>query len=245
MRPAKVDAIAAAVAQQSSAGSDIAAHVRSIMEMAESNSAAARKTLNEASQLDYLATNLKEIGNVFKLGAAGEKAVETHARMPAMVQRAAREVGALFGKAVDAGRIKLEDLFDDNYVPIPNTRPQKYKTRFDDFTDQTVTPLQEQFVDQNGWVVYAISIDRKAYVPTHNRRFAQPLTGNEKVDFIGNRTKRIFDDPVGRRCGDHEQPFLLQTYRRDTGEIMHDISAPVYVKGRHWGGFRIGYKTEL
>ena len=241
----KVDAIASAVAQQSSAGSDIAAHVRSIMEMAENNSAAARKTLDEASQLDYLATNLKEIGNVFKLGLAGEKAVETHARMPAMVQRAAREVGALFEKAVDAGRIKLEDLFDDKYVPIPNTRPQKYKTRFDDFTDQAVTPLQEQLVDQNSWVVYAISIDRKAYVPTHNRRFAQPLTGNEKVDFIGNRTKRIFDDPVGRRCGDHEQPFLLQTYRRDTGEIMHDISAPVYVKGRHWGGFRIGYKTEL
>ena len=241
----KVDAIASAVAQQSSAGSDIAAHVRSIMEMAENNSAAARKTLDEASQLDYLATNLKEIGNVFKLGLAGEKAVETHARMPAMVQRAAREVGALFEKAVDAGRIKLEGLFDDKYVPIPNARPQKYKTRFDDFTDQAVTPLQEQLVDQNSWEVYAISIDRKAYVPTHNRRFAQPLTGNEKVDFIGNRTKRIFDDPVGRRCGDHEQPFLLQTYRRDTGEIMHDISAPVYVKGRHWGGFRIGYKTEL
>lgn len=40
-------------------------------------------------------------------------------------------------------------------------------------------------------------------------------------------------------------PFLLQTYRRDTGEIMHDISAPVMVKGRQWGGFRIGYKTEV
>ena len=37
----------------------------------------------------------------------------------------------------------------------------------------------------------------------------------------------MFDDPVGKRCGDHIQPFLLQTYRRDTGEIMHDISAPI------------------
>jgi methyl-accepting chemotaxis protein len=39
-------------------------------------------------------------------------------------------------------------------------------------------------------------------------------------------------------------PYLLQTYRRDTGEIMHDMSAPIYVQGRHWGGFRIGYRTE-
>lgn len=41
-----------------------------------------------------------------------------------------------------------------------------------------------------------------------------------------------------------EAPFLLQAYRRDTGEIVHDISSPIYVKGRHWGGFRIGYRTE-
>ena len=54
-------------------------------------------------------------------------------------------------------------------------------------------------------------------------------------------TKRIFDDPVGRRCGAHSQPFLIQTYRRDTGEVVHDISAPIFVGGRQWGGFRIGY----
>ena len=70
------------------------------------------------------------------------------------------------------------------------------------------------------------------------------MTGDEKKDFVSNRTKRVFGDPVGKRCGDHELPFLLQTYRRDTGEIMHDISAPVHVKGRHWGGVRIGYRTE-
>lgn len=241
----KVDAIAAAVAQQSRAGNTIADHVTNIMQMAENNSAAAEKALGEANQLDYLATNLKEIGNVFKLGPAGDKAVETHAKMPDLVQHAAQAVGQIFEKAVDSGRIKLEDLFDDTYQPIPNTKPPKYRTRYDDFTDQNLTPVQEQMLEQNKWLVYAICCDQKGYVPTHNRKFSQPLTGNEKTDFVNNRTKRMFDDPVGRRCGAHDQPFLLQTYRRDTGEIMHDISAPVYVKGRHWGGFRIGYKTEV
>ena len=241
----KVDAIAAAVAQQSRAGNTIADHVTNIMQMAENNSAAAEKALSEANQLDYLATNLKEIGNVFKLGPAGDKAVETHAKMPDLVQHAAQAVSQIFEKAVDSGRIKLEDLFDDKYQPISNTKPPKYKTRYDDFTDQNVSPTQEQLLEQNKWVVYAIACDQKGYVPTHNRKFSQPLTGNEKTDFVNNRTKRMFDDPVGRRCGAHDQPFLLQTYRRDTGEIMHDISAPVYVKGRHWGGFRIGYKTEV
>jgi methyl-accepting chemotaxis protein len=54
--------------------------------------------------------------------------------------------------------------------------------------------------------VYAISIDRNGYVPTHNRKFSQPLTGNEKVDFVNNRSKRLFDDPVGKRCGRTSSP---------------------------------------
>jgi methyl-accepting chemotaxis protein len=37
---------------------------------------------------------------------------------------------------------------------------------------------------------------------------------------------------------------LLQTYTRDTGELMHDLSVPIMVKGRHWGGLRLGYKPE-
>jgi methyl-accepting chemotaxis protein len=240
----KIDAIASAVAEQSRTGNDIAAHVCHIMDMAETNSASAEKALEEARQLEYLANNLKEIGNVFKLGSAGDKAVETHAKMPEIIKRAAEGISQILDKALDSGRIRREDLFDDNYQPIANTKPQKYKTRFDSFTDQVFSPLQEQLVDSYKWLVYAISCDRKGYVPTHNRRFSQPLTGHEKVDFVNNRTKRMFDDPVGKRCGDHELPFLLQTYRRDTGEIMHDISAPVYVGGRHWGGFRIGYKTD-
>jgi methyl-accepting chemotaxis protein len=38
--------------------------------------------------------------------------------------------------------------------------------------------------------------------------------------------------------------MLLQTYKRDTGEIMHDLSVPIYVQGIHWGGFRMGYQAH-
>ena len=241
----KVDAIAAAVAQQSRTGQSIAEHIRSIREMAEANNAVTGETLRAVDHVECLAENVKEVGNVFRLGAAGELAIATHARMPTIVRQAARAVAEVFDRAIDAGRIGLEDLFDDHYQPIPNSRPAKFRTRFDDFTDQAVAPLQEHLLAQHKWLVYAICIDRNGYVPTHNRAFAQPLTGDEKVDFVNNRTKRLFDDPVGKRCGTHEHSFLLQTYRRDTGELMHDISAPITLKGRHWGGFRIGYRTEV
>jgi methyl-accepting chemotaxis protein len=103
-----VDAIAGAIEEQSSTGADIAGHVRSIMEQAQDNPGAAEQTLREAEQLDYLAINLKEIGNVFKLGNAGEAALNLHSKMPGLVQQWL-QVGGLFEGPWPA-RISLETV---------------------------------------------------------------------------------------------------------------------------------------
>ncbi|MEW6164175.1 MAG: methyl-accepting chemotaxis protein [Pseudomonadota bacterium] len=240
----KIDLIARAAQTQAARSSEVAELVTNIMALADRNNEGASRTLEEARQLDYLATNLEEVGTIFKLGHCGDAALALHGRMPEVVRTAAAAVGRLFEEAVDRGELKLEDLFDRNYKPIPNTKPQKFNTRYDGFADRCLPAIQEPLLDRNAEITYAIACDGGGYVPTHNKRFCQPLTGDEQRDNAGNRTKRIFSDPVGKRCGTHEAPFLLQTYRRDTGEIMHDISAPIFVKGRHWGGFRIGYRTE-
>ncbi|MBI5275157.1 MAG: methyl-accepting chemotaxis protein [Burkholderiales bacterium] len=241
---AKVGFIAGAMTEQQRQAQDIAEHVTNIIGLADSNSSSARHTLDEVTQLDYLATNLEDIGKVFKLGDSGQQAGETHRKLTAIVREAAQAAAKALESCVERKEFSLDDLFDRNYQPIPNTTPEKYRTRYDEAADRILPGVQEPILDRHPEVTYAIACDTGGYVPTHNRRFSQPLTGDKARDFVGNRTKRIFSDPVGKRCGSHEVPFLLQTYRRDTGEIMHDISAPIYVKGRHWGGFRIGYKTD-
>jgi methyl-accepting chemotaxis protein len=240
----KVGSIARAMAEQHAKTQDIAEHVSNIMGIADSNSDNARSTLDEATRLDSLAVNLEEVGTVFRLGADGDRARDIHGRMPGIVQEAAAAVAQALEAALDRGELTPDALFDTSYVPIANTKPQKFNTKYDAVADRLLPAVQEPVLNGHPEVTYAIACDTGGYVPTHNRRFCQPLTGDEAKDMAGNRTKRVFADPVGRRCGSHTLPFLLQTYRRDTGEIMHDISAPVMVKGRHWGGFRIGYRTE-
>lgn len=239
----RIDEIAVSIAQQSREAGKVVDNVRQIMSMVERNAHGASQTLQEAQELDSLAINLHEISNVFRLGNEGKEAMSTHQRMPDIVQKAAAEIGRLLEQAIASGQITAEALFDQSYQPIPNTRPQKFTTRYDTFTDKSFPRVQESIVKQHSEVVYAIGCDRRGYVPTHNARFSKPLTGDYNTDFVGNRSKRVFDDPVGKRCGVHELQFLIQTYRRDTGEIMHDISAPIQVNGRHWGGFRIGYQA--
>jgi len=157
---------------------------------------------------------------------------------------AVKAIQACFEKAVDSGKLTMDALFDRNYAPIPDTNPHKFSTRFDTFTDTHLPPIQEPILTRNGFMAYAGAVDNNGYFPTHNKRFAQPLTGDFDKDLLNNRTKRVFDDRTGSKCGSNTKAFLLQTYKRDTGEVMHDLSVPIYVSGRHWGGFRIGYQSR-
>ncbi|MDT0580914.1 methyl-accepting chemotaxis protein [Brumicola blandensis] len=156
---------------------------------------------------------------------------------------AASRIGSLFEHAIEKGEINEHALFDENYQVIPNTNPVKHATQFDKFTDKVLPDIQEPLLQQNDFIIYAGAVDRNGYFPTHNKCFSKPLTGDYDTDFVANRTKRIFDDYTGSRCGSNTELFLLQTYKRDTGEVMHDLSAPIYVNGKHWGGFRIGYQA--
>jgi len=178
-------------------------------------------------------------------GALGDSGIASdHDPIRIAAQEAAAEVGRIFDAAIKAGQITHDALFDRRYQPIPNTNPPKHATKFDGFTDKVLPAVQEALLAAMPQLAYAGAVDNNGYFPTHNKKFSQPLTGDFDVDIVNNRTKRIFNDRTGSRCGSNTKPFLLQTYKRDTGEVMHDLSAPIYVNGKHWGGFRIGYRSS-
>lgn len=178
--------------------------------------------------------------------ALGESSVpNAHDPIRIAAQQAAAAVGQLFSQAIKAGQISREALFDRRYKPIANTDPLKHSTLFDAYTDRVLPALQEELLEKMPHLAYAGAVDDHGYFPTHNKKFSRQLTGDYDVDIVNNRTKRIFSDRTGKRCGSSIAPFLLQTYKRDTGEVMHDLSAPIYVDGKHWGGFRVGYRSGI
>ncbi len=167
-----------------------------------------------------------------------------HQRIYDLAREGARQIAAQFEADIQQNRISLDDLFNRSYTPIANSHPTKYHSRFDGYTDQVLPAIQEALLPRHEGLVFAIACTPQGYVPTHNKAFSQALTGDAQVDAVNNRTKRKFEDRTGIRCGSHQQAVLLQTYTRDTGELMHDLSVPIMVNGRHWGGLRLGYKPE-
>jgi len=157
--------------------------------------------------------------------------------------QASSAISTKFTELLATSQLSEKQLFSQDYREIPNSNPTKYSTDYDSLTDKILPPIQEPILE-NKQILFAGAVDKKGYFPTHNKRYSQPLTGNYQQDLVNNRTKRIFNDPTGSRCGSHTESFLLQTYKRDTGEILHDLSVPIYVNGKHWGGFRIGFKSS-
>ncbi|MBU2485706.1 MAG: methyl-accepting chemotaxis protein [Alphaproteobacteria bacterium] len=161
----------------------------------------------------------------------------------------AGEVASLFEQAIRSGAMSLADLFDENYKPIAGTDPLQHMTRFTSHTDRLLPPIQEAMLEFDPRVTFCAAIDRNGYLPTHNKIYSQPQS-KDPVWNAGNcRNRRIFNDRTGLAAGRNTKPFLLQTYRRDMGGgnfvLMKDLSAPIMVNGRHWGGLRIGFKIAV
>ena len=157
----------------------------------------------------------------------------------------AATVGTIFEEAVASGEIGMQALFDFRYRPIPGTDPQQVMAPFTEFTDRVLPPIQEAALGFSEKVVFCAAVDVNGYLPTHNLKFSQPQ-GKEPVWNAANaRNRRIFDDRVGLKAARSTEPFLLQVYRRDMGGgnfvMMKDLSAPILVQGRHWGGLRLAY----
>ncbi|WP_145006856.1 methyl-accepting chemotaxis protein [Pseudomonas oryzihabitans] len=167
-----------------------------------------------------------------------------HQRIFELARQGADAIGQRFEADLAAGRITPDALFDRQYQPLPGSQPPKYRTRFDSYTDGVLPAIQEPLLTQHPGLVFAIACTPEGYVPTHNNAFAHAPTGDLAVDTARSRSKRLFGDRTGKRCGSHQRRLLLQTYMRDTGEVMHDLSVPILVNGRHWGGLRLGYRPD-
>jgi methyl-accepting chemotaxis protein len=187
---------------------------------------------------------LTELGEGFFDNLIELRFETVHHRMYRVARTAADSIGQLLDSATAQGQIRLEDLLSGDYQAIANTNPPKFSSRFDAFCDRVLPAVQEQVLRDNPALIFAICTDKRGYVPTHNDKFAKAPTGDYATDLVHSRSKRIFSDRTGSRCGAHTKKMLLQTYKRDTGEIMHDLSVPIFVGGTHWGGFRMGYQAH-
>ena len=189
-----------------------------------------------SDELEVATEQTQELLSRFIIGRGGfEKIIQTARGWAGEVEIALNELAK-----------RGINLFDHNYQEVANTNPQKYSTAYVQSYESVIQPLIDRFVEQQSQFIYAVPVDRNGYLPAHHSHVSNAMTGDFNTDNLKSRHMRIYNNSRAEiRRAANTEPFLLQTYVRDTGEILNDLSFPLYVNGQHWGGFIVGFKPEL
>lgn len=160
----------------------------------------------------------------------------------------AKQISAEFEAAIGRGEITLDQLLDETYREIPGTDPKQYRTNYVDFTDRVLPAIQDPIQKSDPRIVFCVAWAKGGYLPTHNPNYRLPQGKDPVWNNANCRNRRLFSDRAVKKVAANTKPFLLQTYRRDMGGgqfvLMKDLSAPIIVRGKHWGAFRMGFRQN-
>jgi methyl-accepting chemotaxis protein len=213
---------------------------------------------NLASGVDLSSTDLKQADDrVARLleqcegliGLIADSGVETSdAPLVRVVIETAKRITDAFEGAIASGEISAAQLMDENYRLIPGTNPKQYLTDYVTFTDRILPAIQDPIQKSDPRIVFCVAWAKGGYLPTHNPNYRLPQGPDPVWNNANCRNRRLFDDRAVKKVAANTKPFLLQTYRRDMGGgnfvLMKDVSSPIFVRGRHWGAFRMGFRQS-
>jgi len=191
----------------------------------------------KAAQISSIAETIHS--QVVTLGGQSQ-----HAHMRFVAQSVAQSVGQAFEQGIDDALISESALFERDDTPVAGTGPLSYATPFNEFAGQVLPAVLEPVTELNPDLTYIGIVDINGESTSHSRRHGAPHGDENRSDIGDDDNRQGRCKPVDSRCGRNTEPFLLQTYQLDSGEVVHDLSAPVHVHGRHWGGFRMAYRAQ-
>ena len=211
-----------------------------------------------AKGVDLSSTDLKQAdGKVAKLldvsedliAMIADSGVETSdAPLIRVVIETAKTISAAFDAAVARGEIRVDQLMDENYREIPGSDPKQFLTDYVELTDRLLPAIQDPIQKSDSRIVFCVAWARGGFLPTHNPNYRLPQGPDPVWNNANSRNRRLFTDRAVKKVAASTKPFLLQTYRRDMGGgnfvLMKDLSSPIFVDGRHWGAFRMGFRQS-
>jgi methyl-accepting chemotaxis protein len=160
----------------------------------------------------------------------------------------AKRISAEFEAAIDRGEITVDQLMDEKYREIARTDPKQYLTDYVAFTDRVLPSIQDPIQKSDPRIVFCVAWAKGGYLPTHNPNYRLPQGPDPVWNNANCRNRRLFNDRAVKKVAANTKPFLLQTYRRDMGGgnfvLMKDLSSPIFIRGRHWGAFRMGFRQS-
>ncbi|MFL6749456.1 MAG: methyl-accepting chemotaxis protein [Sphingomicrobium sp.] len=146
-------------------------------------------------------------------------------------------------------RLQIDDMFDFDYRPIPNSNPQQYNVRFNDFADRYIRPILDRVSSRHPALIGCIITDVNYYRPTHLTARCQPQRDDPQwnAEYSRNRSRNYC--PRTERALANDGDFYMASNRPkfDYGTpcAVKSIFLPIIANGRKWGVFELAYRVDL
>ena len=232
----QLSGISAAIDELSYTNKQSHQHVSEITDIAQEIKHEMDESQKHSSELEVATEETQELLSRFIIGYGGFESMILSGR------KWAQQTTQAIQNLADSGH----NIFDTQYRRTNDGQlPEKYDLSYTNEFEAQLQPLFDRFISERSEFIYAIAIDKNGYAPAHHAKVSHPITGDFSVDNLKSRHRRIF---VGNRAeirrASHTSPFLLQTFIRDTGEVLNDLSIPIYINGQHWGALIMGFNPE-
>ena len=190
---------------------------------------------------------LESLSNrVFHGLVASGASVEDWAFVRYAVDRA-NEVVAMTEAALATGSLTIAQLFDRHYVPVPNSRPERFRTTLSDWADRHWRPMFDVAQAHDPRVLAANCTDDQGFLPTHISVFSREPTGDLAHDTQYCRNGRKILDGCDVLAKQSTEPFFMAVYRHEGDgsryEVTRNVYVPIHFAGRRWGDYELAYRV--
>ncbi len=166
-------------------------------------------------------------------------------QMVEKAQHFASEVIATAEQAIQAGSLKMDQLFDDNYRLLEGTNPKQYRTALSDWADAHWRPINDRVVGEGGPIMMCSQADMKGFLPTHITDRCRKPTGDLTHDTTYCRNGRIMLYAIDKKAKQQSDAYMMAVYRQEgDGKnyvVVRNVYVPVVINGRRWGDFELAY----
>ncbi|MBA3511614.1 methyl-accepting chemotaxis protein [Sphingomonas sp.] len=162
-------------------------------------------------------------------------------------QETARNIMIAVERAIDAGEVSVEDVFDRDYKLVEGSNPIQYDVRFNAAADRHVRPILDRTKGQDNRIIGSAIGDMNGYLPTHLSERSHPQGPDPVWNDEHCRNRRILIDDTTRNALASDKPATLATYRMELGDRfipVKNVFVPLYFRGRRWGNFELAYRDE-
>jgi methyl-accepting chemotaxis protein len=179
------------------------------------------------------------------LNAANSGGIETNMTpYIKLAQKVAGEIAQLFEDGIASGQVTENEIFERYHKPIPGTDPEQVDVGWIPYGEKVLPQLQDAYLESDPKIIGCVAMDDAGCIGVHHTSVSKPQRPNDPEWNKANcRNKVLYKDRVGQRAAKNQKPFLIQLYKRDAGggvfNLVTEVDAPVYVRNRHWGTFRV------